>query len=87
MIIIDECQNMSFHELDSIITRVGRNCRVILAGDFGQSDLKNNGMGDFLAVLEWMNEFHFIEFGVEDIVRSEFVKSYITAKHDLDNNS
>ena len=44
-------------------------------------------MGDFLAVLEWMNEFHFIEFGVEDIVRSEFVKSYITAKHDLDNNS
>ncbi len=87
VIIIDECQNMSFHELDSIITRVGRNCRVILAGDFGQSDLKNNGMGDFLAVLEWMNEFHFIEFGVEDIVRSEFVKSYITAKHDLDNNS
>ena len=85
--IIDECQNMSFHELDSIITRVGRNCRVILAGDFGQSDLKSNGMGDFLAVLEWMNEFHFIEFGVEDIVRSEFVKSYITAKHDLDNNS
>ena len=87
VIIIDECQNMSFHELDSIITRVGRNCRVILAGDFGQSDLKNNGMGDFLAVLEWMNEFHFIEFGVEDIVRSEFVKSYITPKHDLDNNS
>ena len=87
VIIIDECQNMSFHELDSIITRVGRNCRVILAGDFGQSDLKNNGMGDFLAVLEWMNQFHFIEFGVEDIVRSEFVKSYITAKHDLDNNS
>ena len=87
VIIIDECQNMSFHELDSIITRVGRNCRVILAGDFGQSDLKSNGMGDFLAVLEWMNEFHFIEFGVEDIVRSEFVKSYITAKHDLDNNS
>ena len=40
VIIIDECQNMSFHELDSIITRVGRNCRVILAGDFGQSDLK-----------------------------------------------
>ena len=87
VIVIDECQNMSFHELDSIITRVGRNCRVILAGDFGQSDLKTNGMGDFLAILEWMNEFHFIEFGVEDIVRSEFVKSYITAKHDLNNNS
>ena len=87
VIVIDECQNMSFHELDSIITRVGRNCRVILAGDFAQSDLKSNGMGDFLAVLEWMNEFDFIEFGVQDIVRSEFVKNYIIAKHELENNS
>ena len=44
-------------------------------------------MGDFLAVLEWMNEFDFIEFGVQDIVRSEFVKNYIIAKYELENNS
>ena len=79
-IVIDECQNMSFHELDSIITRVGQGCRVILCGDFRQSDLKNSGMNEFLNVLKRMKCFDFIEFGIDDIVRSEFVKQYIIAK-------
>ena len=83
-IVIDECQNMSFHELDSIITRVGQNCRVIFSGDFRQSDLKNNGMNDFFAILKRMKLFDFIEFGIEDIVRSDFVKSYIIAKTEID---
>jgi len=86
VILIDECQNMTFHELDSIITRVGENCRVIFCGDFKQSDLKQNGMGEFLEILDSMNRFDFIEFGVEDIVRSGFVKDYIIArehKHNL----
>ena len=80
VILIDECQNMSFHELDSIITRVGENCRVIFCGDFSQSDLKQNGMREFFEILASMNRFDFIEFGVEDIVRSGFVKEYIIAK-------
>ena len=80
VILIDECQNMSFHELDSIITRVGENCRVIFCGDFSQSDLKQNGMKEFFEILVSMNRFDFIEFGVEDIVRSGFVKEYIIAK-------
>ena len=86
VILIDECQNMTFHELDSIITRVGENCRVIFCGDFKQSDLKQNGMGEFLDILHSMKRFDFIEFGVEDIVRSGFVKDYIIArehKHNL----
>ena len=80
VILIDECQNMSFHELDSIITRVGENCRVVFCGDFNQSDLRQNGMGEFLEILSSMKRFDFIEFGVEDIVRSGFVKEYIIAK-------
>jgi len=80
VILIDECQNMTFHELDSIITRVGENCRVIFCGDFKQSDLKQNGMGEFLDILHSMKRFDFIEFGVEDIVRSGFVKDYIIAR-------
>jgi len=80
VILIDECQNMTFHELDSIITRVGENCRVIFCGDFSQSDLKQNGMREFFEILASMNRFDFIEFGVEDIVRSGFVKEYIIAK-------
>jgi len=80
VIIVDECQNMSFHELDSIITRVGEGCRVIFCGDFRQADLAKNGMKDFLQVLEDMEEFDMIDFQVKDIVRSEFVKKYITSK-------
>jgi phosphate starvation-inducible protein PhoH and related proteins len=83
VILIDECQNMSFHELDSIITRMGQGCRVIFCGDFRQADLKQNGMQDFMKILKRMGEFDFIEFEVEDIVRSEFVKNYIIAKNEL----
>ena len=52
VIIIDECQNMTFHELDSIITRVGTNCRVIFCGDYRQSDLKTNGLESFMEILK-----------------------------------
>ena len=83
VILIDECQNMSFHELDSIITRMGENCRVIFCGDFRQADLKQNGMKDFMQILKRMELFDFIDFKVEDIVRSDFVKSYIIAKNEL----
>ena len=82
-IMIDECQNMSFHELDSIITRIGQGCRVIFCGDFRQADLEKNGLKDFVRILKAMNQFDFIDFDIKDIVRSEFVKHYITAKTDL----
>jgi phosphate starvation-inducible protein PhoH len=81
VIIVDECQNMTMHELDSLITRVGENCRIIFCGDFKQSDLKQNGMHEFLKILTLMTEdFDTIEFTVEDIVRSEFVKRYLKTK-------
>jgi len=83
VILIDECQNMSFHELDSIITRIGQECRVIFCGDFRQADLAKNGLKDFVRILKAMNEFDFVDFDIKDIVRSDFVKQYITAKTDL----
>ena len=83
VIIIDECQNMSFHELDSIITRVGEDCRVIFCGDFRQADLQKNGLQDFIRILKAMNSFDLVEFEIKDIVRSGFVRDYITAKTDL----
>lgn len=82
-IIVDECQNMSFHELDSIITRIGEGCRVIFCGDFRQADLTKNGLKDFIRVLKAMDSFDLIDFEIKDIVRSEFVKEYIIAKTDL----
>ena len=80
VILIDECQNMTFHELDSIITRVGRNCRIIFSGDFKQTDIKNTGVRPFVRILETMGSFDLVDFKVKDIVRSDFVKEYIIAR-------
>lgn len=83
VVLIDECQNMSFHELDSIITRIGENCRVMFCGDFRQADLPNNGLSEFIRILKAMDEFTLVDFEAADIVRSGFVKKYIIAKSDL----
>ena len=84
IIIVDEFQNMSYHELDSIITRVGENSKIMFCGDASQSDLQKtnerNGIIDFMTVLRKMTSFDIIEFGVDDIVRSGLVKEYILAK-------
>ena len=84
IIIVDEFQNLNFHELDSIITRVGENTKIMFCGDATQSDLQKtnerNGIVDFMGVLRKMPSFDIIEFGVEDIVRSGLVKEYILAK-------
>lgn len=82
VIIVDECQNMTFQELDSIITRVGDNCRIIFCGDYRQADLKGNGLKDFFEILNRTGEFDSIEFGLEDIVRSGLVKKYLIAKQE-----
>lgn len=82
-VIIDECQNMSFHELDSIITRVGEGCRIIFCGDFRQADLQKNGLRDFIRILKATEQFDIFDFEIEDIVRSKFVKDYIIAKEQL----
>jgi hypothetical protein len=75
---------LNFHELDSIITRVGENTRICFCGDGVQSDLQKsnerNGIHDFMSVLRKMPSFDIIEFGVDDIVRSGLVKEYILAK-------
>jgi phosphate starvation-inducible protein PhoH len=81
VVIVDEAQNMSFHELDSLITRVGRNCRIIFCGDFFQSDLKMNGIREFMNIIQKMDAFDFVDFGIDDIVRSKFVKDYLIAKY------
>lgn len=88
IIIVDECQSMTYHELDSIITRVGETSRIIFCGDTAQDDLATSrnrndtsGLGDFINVLKRMDHsFKVVQFGIEDIVRSGLVKEYIIAK-------
>jgi len=87
IVIVDECQNLNFHELDSIMTRVGQDSKIVFCGDINQSDLQRtnerNGILDFQRILENMEEFSTVEFGINDIVRSGLVKSYLISKMTL----
>jgi len=87
IIIVDEAQNLTFHELDSVITRIGDNSRIIFCGDFTQTDFKwkdeQQGIVDFMRIISKMKSFDSIEFHRKDIVRSELVKDYICTKLDL----
>ena len=87
IIIVDEFQNLNFHELDSIITRIGENSRIVFCGDATQTDLtktnEKNGIVDFMNILRKMPSFDLVEFGVDDIVRSGIVKEYLLAKMEM----
>ena len=87
IVIVDEFQNLNYHELDSIMTRVGAQSKIMFCGDASQSDLiktnERNGIVDFMQILRIMSSVDVIEFGVEDIVRSGLVKEYILAKLEI----
>jgi predicted ribonuclease YlaK len=87
IIVVDEMQNLNFHELDSVITRVGENCRIVFSGDYNQSDFKDGfekeGIQKFLRIVEHLKNFTIVQFGWHDIVRSDFLRDYIMAKEFL----
>jgi phosphate starvation-inducible PhoH-like protein/PhoH-like ATPase len=87
IVIVDECQNLNFHELDSIITRIGKNSKIIFCGDYTQTDLTREndkkGILNFMKILKSLSEFETVEFMIDDIVRSDFLKSYIIEKYKL----
>ena len=87
IIVVDEMQNLNFHELDSVITRVGRHTKIIFSGDYKQSDFRyddeKQGIVKFLQIVEQLRNFTIINFGWEDIVRSDFVRDYIMTKEML----
>jgi len=84
IIIVDEMANCTLHELDSVITRIGKNCKIIFCGDFRQSDFskdhERNGLHDFIKIIQNMKQFTFVDFNANDIVRSALVKEYIIQK-------
>tara|TARA_S200000501_G_scaffold207487_1_gene195020 strand:- start:490 stop:1236 length:747 start_codon:yes stop_codon:yes gene_type:complete len=87
IVLVDESENLNFHELDSIITRLGVNSKIVFAGDAAQTDLtkahEKTGIMDFKKIIDDMDEFASIEFNVQDIVRSGLVKSYLISKLNL----
>ena len=87
IVIVDEFSNLNFHELDSIITRVGEDSKILFCGDITQTDLtrehEKSKISDFIQILQEMKDFACIEFGVDDIVRSGLVKQYLITKYNL----
>jgi predicted ribonuclease YlaK len=87
LIFVDEIQNMTLHEISTIVTRLGENSKIIFAGDVRQSDLnerkENSGVKDLISIATIMPEFSLVEFTVDDIVRSDIVKSFLIAKEKL----
>jgi len=87
-IVVDEVQNMNFEELDTVITRAGKNTRIIFSGDTKQNDLTKkksdqSGLINFMKIIENLSEFDMIEFTAEDVVRSGLVKSYLLQKEKM----
>ena len=84
IIIVDECQNLNFHELDTITTRVGQDSKIIFCGDFFQTDLQKQsekeGLKYFMSIISKMESFATVEFNLGDIVRSGLVKEYLISK-------
>ena len=85
IVLIDECQNLNFHELDSIITRIGEDSKIMFCGDATQTDLikqnEKNGIHDFMKIIQQLPElFEMVEFNINDIVRSGLVREYLIRK-------
>ena len=84
VIIFDEFQSATFHEIDTVLTRIGENCRFILCGDFNQNDLsikrEKSGFDVALKILQKIDDVEEIRFTFEDVVRSGFVKDYLIEK-------
>lgn len=88
VVVVDECQSMTFHEINTVMTRLGSNSRIILCGDIPQTDLtkkhETSGMEKALRIFDQMPQFTSVRFTRDDIVRSDLVKSWIIAAEEDD---
>jgi phosphate starvation-inducible protein PhoH len=84
---LDEAQNLTFQEADTVMTRMGDESRIIICGDYRQTDLnkphEKEGITQLMRITHRINTFQNVEFDKEDIVRSGLVKSYIIQKSEL----
>lgn len=92
IIIVDECQNLCWSEIDTVMTRVGHQSKIIFCGDYRQTDLNKkindmSGLLKFFSIADMMPSFTRVEFTIDDIVRSSLVKDYIIARMNYEDNN
>lgn len=88
IVIVDELQNMTFPELDTVMTRMGEQSKIMFCGDFRQTDLtreaEKSGIKHFINITKKMSRFEYVEFEKQDIVRSGLVKDYIIKRTEME---
>ena len=89
VVIIDECQNMNGGEIDTIMTRIGKDCRIIILGDTKQNDLlylrEDSCMDNLERIIPKIKSFSSIEMGTDDIQRNDVVREWIIARDSVSN--
>ena len=86
LVIVDEINNLNYHELSSVITRIGKKSKIIFCGDYRQSDLRGDepdDLLDFLKVLGKMKSFDTFQFSIDDIIRSDLVREFLQTEEEV----
>jgi phosphate starvation-inducible PhoH-like protein len=82
-VLMDEAQNLTIPEMKMFLTRVGQNCKVVINGDIRQSDIKDNSGSGLAKIIHLVKKYNMdvptVEFGIDDIVRSDICKQWIIA--------
>lgn len=79
IVLLDEAQNCTREEMKMLLSRIGKNCKMIISGDTEQADIEYSGLDDAVRRLENIPGIEVIEFLDEDIVRSKMCKQIIMA--------
>ena len=82
MIVLDEAQNTTTHQIKMFLTRLGMNAKMIITGDITQIDLPrtvSSGLVQALKVLKGVPGIGMVEFGKKDIVRHQLVQRIVEA--------
>lgn len=79
IVLLDEAQNCTKTELKMLLTRIGKNCKIVVSGDTDQCDIEDSGLEDAINRLDHIEDIEVVRFLDSDIVRSRMCKSIIMA--------
>jgi phosphate starvation-inducible protein PhoH len=84
LLLVDEWENCNFHELDTLVTRCGKNTKIHFSGDIKQTDFDGkkdvSGFHDFISIIQNIEDFHIVNFNISDCVRNGIVLKYLQEK-------
>jgi phosphate starvation-inducible PhoH-like protein len=82
IVLLDEAQNATREEMKMLLSRIGKNCKMIISGDVDQSDIPDSGLSDAINRLDHIPDIEVVRFLDDDIVRSKMCKQIILAYRD-----